>query len=79
MHRADMALYQAKKHGRNRYFWFEPSMESELRFRNQLKAGIRRGIARGEFVPFYEQQVELESGALVASRCSPAGARRKWE
>ncbi|AUX69541.1 GGDEF-domain containing protein [Porphyrobacter sp. HT-58-2] len=65
MHRADMALYQAKKQGRNRYFWFEPSMESELRFRNQIETGIRRGLARGEFVPFYEQQVDLESGELV--------------
>lgn len=65
MHRADMALYHAKKQGRNRYFWFEASMESELRFRNQLETGIRRGLARGEFVPFYEQQVDLETGALV--------------
>ncbi|UYV14489.1 EAL domain-containing protein [Porphyrobacter sp. ULC335] len=65
MHRADMALYHAKKQGRNRYFWFEPTMESELRFRNQLETGIRRGISRGEFVPYYEQQVDLESGELV--------------
>lgn len=65
MHRADMALYQAKKQGRNRYFWFEPSMENELRYRNQLETGIRRGLTRGEFVPFYEQQVDVESGALV--------------
>jgi len=65
MQRADMALYHAKKQGRNRYFWFEPSMEAELRFRNQLETGIRRGLARGEFVPFYEQQVDLDSGVLV--------------
>jgi len=65
MHRADMALCQAKKQGRNRYFWFEPTMENELRFRNQLETGIRRGLVHGEFVPFYEQQVDLESGALV--------------
>lgn len=65
MHRADMALYHAKKQGRNRYFWFEPVMESELRFRNQLETGIRRGLARGEFVPFYEQQIDLDTGALV--------------
>jgi diguanylate cyclase (GGDEF)-like protein len=65
MHRADMALYHAKKQGRNRYFWFEPSMESELRFRHQIESGIRRGLAQGEFVPFYEQQVDLETGALV--------------
>ncbi len=65
MHRADMALYQAKKQGRNRYFWFEPSMESELRFRHQLETGIRRGLSRAEFVPFYEQQIDVETGELV--------------
>ena len=65
MHRADMALYHAKKQGRNRYFWFEPVMESELRFRNQLETGIRGGLSRGEFVPFYEQQIDLDTGDLV--------------
>ncbi|MCL9983414.1 MAG: EAL domain-containing protein [Erythrobacter sp.] len=65
MHRADMALYHAKKQGRNRHFWFEPSMENELRFRNQLETGIRRGIAQQEFVPFYEQQIDIDSGELV--------------
>lgn len=65
MHRADMAMYEAKKQGRNRYFWFEPSMEKELRFRNELEIGIRRGLQNGEFEPFYEQQIDLESGELV--------------
>ncbi len=65
MHRADMALYSAKKDGKNRYFWFEPAMESELRHRNQLELGIRRGVALGEFLPYYEQQIDLESGRLV--------------
>ncbi|WP_349514178.1 EAL domain-containing protein [Erythrobacter sp. NFXS35] len=65
MHRADMALYHAKKQGRNRHFWFEASMENELRFRNQLETGIRRGITQQEFVPYYEQQVDIDSGELV--------------
>ncbi len=65
MHRADIAMYQAKKQGKNRYFWFEPSMENELRFRNELETGIRRGVTTGEFVPYYEQQIDLESGDLV--------------
>lgn len=65
MHRADMAMYQAKKEGRNRYFWFEPGMESELRFRNELEIGIRRGLQNGEFEPYYEQQIDLETGNLV--------------
>jgi diguanylate cyclase (GGDEF)-like protein len=65
MHRADIALYHAKKKGKNRFFWFESSMENEIRVRNQIETGIRRGLALGEFVPFYEQQVDLDSGALV--------------
>ncbi|WP_068861845.1 putative bifunctional diguanylate cyclase/phosphodiesterase [Erythrobacter dokdonensis] len=65
MHRADMALYHAKKQGRNRHFWFESSMENELRFRNQLESGIRRGLAQQEFVPYYEQQIDIDTGQLV--------------
>lgn len=65
MQRADIAMYQAKKQGKNRYFWFEPSMENELRFRNEIENGIRRGLQKGEFVPYYEQQVDLDTGELV--------------
>lgn len=65
MGRADIAMYQAKKEGKNRYFWFEPAMESELRFRNQLEAGIRRALHERQFVPYYEQQIDLDSGELV--------------
>ena len=65
IHEADIAMYQAKKNGRNRYAWFEPTMESELRFRNELETGIRKGIRQDEFVPFYQQQIDLESGDLV--------------
>ena len=65
MHHADIAMYQAKKNGKNRYFWFEPNMENELRFRNELETGIRRGITKGEFVPYYEQQINLQTGEIV--------------
>ena len=65
MHKADIAMYHAKKKGKNRFCWFEPAMEYELRFRNELESGIRRGVANGEFVPYYEQQIDLDSGTLV--------------
>ena len=65
MHRADIAMYHAKKQGKNRYFWFEPTMENELRFRNELEVGIRNGLKCGEFVPYYEQQIDLVTGQLA--------------
>lgn len=65
MHQADIAMYHAKRQGKNRYSWFEAMMENELRFRNDLEVGIRNGLQNGEFVPYYEQQIDLESGDLV--------------
>ena len=65
LHKADIAMYHAKRQGRNRYAWFDPSMESELRFRAELETGLRRGIPAGEFVPYYEKQIDLETGELV--------------
>lgn len=65
MQRADIAMYHAKKHGRNRYFWFEPQMATELRDRNALEIGIRAGLAAGEFSPRFEQQVDLDSGRVT--------------
>lgn len=64
LHRADIAMYHAKKDGRNRLHWFDPAMENELRFRSELEAGIRRGLTCGEFVPFYQKQVDLETGDI---------------
>ncbi|WP_336986840.1 putative bifunctional diguanylate cyclase/phosphodiesterase [Altererythrobacter aquiaggeris] len=65
LHRADVAMYHAKKDGRNRYFWFESPMENELKYRAELEAGIRRGLQNDEFVPYFEQQIDLDSGELV--------------
>ncbi len=65
LHRADMAMYHAKRAGRNNLSWFEPSMESELKLRSAIETGIRHGIPAGEFVPHYEKQINLETGEIT--------------
>jgi diguanylate cyclase (GGDEF)-like protein len=65
LHRADLAMYQAKKYGRSRYFWFEKQMAREMRFRNEIEREIRDGIEHDEFVPFYEKQIDLETGRIT--------------
>jgi diguanylate cyclase (GGDEF)-like protein len=64
MRSADIAMYAAKKAGRNRFAWFDASMERELQARNELESGLRLAIPRGEIVPFFEAQVDLATGKL---------------
>ena len=63
--RADIALYAAKKNGKNGFCWFENGMEVELRTRNSLEADIRAAIPNDEFVPYFEQQIDLQTGELT--------------
>ncbi len=65
MRRADIAMYSAKKQGRNRFCWFDVSMEQELQTRNTIESGMRKGIPNDEFVPYYEQQIDLATGKLT--------------
>ena len=65
MRRAYIAMYASKSAGRNRYHWFDASMERELAMRNAIEQGIRDGIPLGQFVPYYEQQIDLSTGKLL--------------
>jgi diguanylate cyclase (GGDEF)-like protein len=62
--RADIAMYHSKAVGRNRFSWFEPGMELAVQDRNQIETGIRDGLPRGEFIPYFEPQVDIATGEL---------------
>lgn len=64
MRRSDIAMYAAKHQGRNRYSWFDTSMERELQARSELETSMRRAIPAGEFEPYFEQQIDLTTGRL---------------
>lgn len=59
LRRSDVALYAAKKAGRNGFAWFNDELESELTRRLSLDEDIRRGIEQGEFVPFFQPLIDL--------------------
>ena len=65
INRADIAMYAAKRKGKNRYVWFDRSMETERLSRIELERDIRLGLERDEFEPYYEQQIDLNTGRLV--------------
>ena len=64
-YRADVAMYHAKKGGRNRFCWFDASIEQDMLARNRLEQAIRCGVQNGEFRPYYEKQIDLATGAIT--------------
>lgn len=53
---ADIALYAAKRLGRNRYEVFTHSMRVEIDEKKQLHSDIIYGLKHGQFVPFFQPQ-----------------------
>jgi predicted signal transduction protein with EAL and GGDEF domain len=65
LRRSDIAMYAAKRAGRNRQVWFDDQMEKELLERTRLEDEIRVAIGKGEFIPFYQPQIDLATGQLT--------------
>ncbi|UWU20036.1 MULTISPECIES: GGDEF domain-containing phosphodiesterase [unclassified Rhizobium] len=62
---SDIALYQAKKFGRNRVEFFTPKLQSDLQAERQLAEELRLALIRHEIVPFYQIQVDARSRRIV--------------
>ena len=55
--RADLAMYQAKAAGRNTLRFFDPVMQAAATERANTEADLRQGLARGEFLLYYQPVV----------------------
>ncbi|MFG0582103.1 Phytochrome-like protein cph2 [Pseudomonas sp. THAF187a] len=61
---ADMAMYEAKRAGRQQYRFFSPEMNGRARSRLMLEESLRHAIENDDFVLVYQPQFELASGRL---------------
>ena len=62
---ADIAMYSAKKFGRNNFQFYTPAMNDEAQERVRIESALRTALERDEFVLHYQPQVDLASGKIV--------------
>lgn len=64
---ADTAMYQAKRHGRNKFQFYSPHMHDQAVRTLALQNDLRRALDRKEFVLHYQPMVELSSESIIAA------------
>ena len=65
LRRADIAMDRAHSGRVARPVWFDAGMERALIAHGEIEQGMRFGLEHGHFVPYFEPQVDLATGAVV--------------
>jgi diguanylate cyclase (GGDEF)-like protein len=65
MHKADVALHQAKLDGRNTYRLYSEDLENDMRARRELEQLIRTTTEQGGFELHYQPLLHTDSGACA--------------
>jgi len=71
---AELAMYQAKQHGRNRSEFYRKELNQRSLERLELESELRRAIERQELLLYYQPKVDVITG-----RISGAEALVRWQ
>ncbi|MCB1460864.1 MAG: EAL domain-containing protein [Nitratireductor sp.] len=62
---ADIALYRAKRNGRNRFEFFSTALKAEIIHNKRVADDILSGLERREFVPYFQPQFDAQTLELA--------------
>ncbi|KAA0010108.1 EAL domain-containing protein [Billgrantia pellis] len=65
LQQADLAMYQAKRLGRNTYQFFTPDLNEKVRHHLALRNELQRAIEEGQFELHYQPQVHGPSARII--------------
>ncbi len=69
MKNADIAMYHAKKSGRNNYKYFSSKLNEESLFKLKIESKLRHAVDNNDLEVHYQPQVSLESGQITGAEC----------
>ncbi|MEX2335130.1 MAG: EAL domain-containing protein [Pseudohongiella sp.] len=64
--RADTAMYQAKRSGRDTLYFYDPAMQAALEARLQMETDLRRALEEKQFCLYYQSQVDSDVNVIGA-------------
>ncbi|WP_198674772.1 EAL domain-containing protein [Rhodoferax ferrireducens] len=67
LRQADQAMYQAKLAGKNRYHVFDAEQDRSVRGHHESVERIRRALAEGEFMLYYQPKVNMRKGTVIGA------------
>ncbi len=67
LRQADLAMYLAKEKGRARWELFDSSLAPQVMERLELEGDMRRALEHEEFSVFFQPEVALQSGEVIAA------------
>ncbi len=62
---SDLALYQAKKLGRNRIEFFSRQLQEDLRGKRRLAEELAQALEQGQIVPYYQVQLDARTREIT--------------
>jgi len=65
LNKADTAMYEAKKQGRNNYQFFRRDMQVRIAERQLLERDLRYALGRNEFLLHYQPKFDLQTGHIT--------------
>ena len=75
---ADIAMYRAKRDGRNTYRFFTAEMQAHSTRSLQMENALRRALERDEFSLNYQPQIALSDGRVIGAEALLRWQHPEW-
>jgi diguanylate cyclase (GGDEF)-like protein/PAS domain S-box-containing protein len=75
---ADTAMYQAKKAGRNNFYFYKPEMQEIVEKNLKIASALRHALNRNELFLLYQPQIDIENKKIIGVEALLRWKHSEW-